>query len=184
MTKSSKVAKVAIIALIVSASQLFIIVQATNNPAAEANINAIVSNKFSSEVNPVKYYTNPDTKKGYYLIGSTIPKSGHNATEEPTSIIANKTEINRTISIETSIISANNTEPTHPIIQKAYNELMIIINNKTNETMHACSSTSAIINGHENPGTGEYKLGKTGGSKEETVSTSPITTGIGQFGKG
>ncbi len=181
MTKSSKVAKVAIIALFVSLSQPFIIAQATNNPAAEANINAIGSNKFSSEVNPVRYYTNPDTKKGYYLIGSTHPKLGHNMTEESTSIVANTTEINRTTSIETSTISVNITEPTQPIIQKAHNELMIIINNKTNETTPACSSTSTTINGHEDEGLGQLTYTKPAEPKAEEMTPSRIEAGISQF---
>ena len=160
LAKSSRVIKVIIIALIVSISQSLVLVQAINHPAAESNIQAISSSsKFASEINPGRYYTNPDTKKGYYLIGSTNQGFEHTTPEGPTPIVDNKTVIqptsnvntttpegptpivdNKTVIQPTSNVSTttpvSRIEPTQSVINinkdisKAYNVLLVTINSK------------------------------------------------------
>jgi hypothetical protein len=121
----------------VSISQSLILVQATNDPAAEANIHTIsFTSKFASEISPVRYYINPDTKKGYYFIGSNYQGFENTTPDGPTPIVANKDSVTQPTSNVTATIPASKFKPTQPVmntdktISNAYSELFLIINNK------------------------------------------------------
>jgi hypothetical protein len=169
----------------VSTSQSLVLVQAINDPEAEANIHAISStNNFASEVIAVRYDTNPDTKKGYYLIGSTQPRFGHNITDGPTPIVANTIEIipptldtfrsPLTTLNGTATTSAISTEPTQTVtninktISNAYNELFITINNKTNQTKPNPSEARRTEKGREKDGIGKLQVEPQAGTQVDT----------------
>ncbi len=135
--RSSKVINVAVIALVVLISQSLVLVQAMSDPAAEANIHASsFTSKFAYEINPGRYYTDPDTKNGYYLIGSTYPGFEHTTPDEPTPTVVNKTLMVQPASNMTAITPISRIEPTQPAmninktISNAYKELFMVINNK------------------------------------------------------
>jgi hypothetical protein len=103
-----------------------------NDQAAEINISASsASNKLSSSVIPVRY----DVNTGYYLIGANHTGIKYNEINSP---LANKTAISQKPSnmtaprnkITQQIINANSTSS---LATRAYNILIITIENKTEE---------------------------------------------------
>ena len=106
------------------------------DPSAQADIHAshIVSN-FASEINPGRYYTNPNTKMDYYLIGSGVNRPV--AADKTEIIQLAPTEITPTNDdkIETNQTATNQT--TQPVIN-TYNTYNIFItpdnNTKTNSS--------------------------------------------------
>lgn len=119
------------ISLFISISASLIFAQAINDPTAQSNIHAShIASNFASEIVPGINYTDPNTKKNYYLIGS-INRGYGKAANVTTPIVANKTG-----TIPTAPTTVNKTTP----IQAVTN-----INNTTSLTINIYHLSSVII---------------------------------------
>jgi hypothetical protein len=137
--------------LIVSTSPLTVLAEAINDPSAQANIHAThITSNFASEINSGQYYTNPITKREYYLIGST--DSGHEKTTPSvnTTVVANETEIIQPASNVTTLTTKSEIETIQPVGNKTtsitintYNTLIIIANNKTEAIQPVANNTTS-----------------------------------------
>jgi hypothetical protein len=174
ITRSLRISRVVFIALLMSISQPLVFAEAINGPAAQANIHAThIASNFASEINPGQYYTNPNTKRDYYLIGS-IERNELTTPNANTTVVVNKTAIIQPASNETTPTTDSKIETIQPtpdinisMTKNTYNILIIESDNKT-ETIHPITDKTTKNEGY-------YK--HTVDNKEDLMNGWPEPTG-------
>lgn len=188
MTRPSRVTEVVVIAFLVLVSQSFVLAQSINDPSAQADIHAThIASNFLSEVGSIGYYKNPDTNKGYYLIGSINQGHGQTSPNINTPIVANKTETIHLSPNETAPSTISKNETIQPATNKNISVITniyttyIILNNKTEINQPAAKET--ISPGyHPSEGSRGDNLYRPAGGYDVSVVVQPTTPGFNPSG--
>jgi hypothetical protein len=147
VTRSSKIFKIVVIQLFISILQPIVFAQAINSPTEQANIQALhTTGGFVSGIHPYKYYTNPNTGKFYYLIGSINQGAGQDVPSLNSTVLDNNTNRNQIAPNATSMENGKNETVRSfangmiPPIINIYNTSIII--NYKNETIPSVAKGS------------------------------------------